>query len=86
MTTPLETMEWLDLQFRARANEDGEAHTAQDADQVEAARRAFGAMLPALIVAESFMSGFEGDETQEGIAGNLATIRAAIAAAEGREG
>jgi hypothetical protein len=39
------------------------------------------AMVAGLTLAEAFMAGFEGDETQEGIAGNLATIRAAIALA-----
>lgn len=52
MASSTETMEWLDLQFRTRANEDGEAHTSQDADQVEKARRAFGSMLAALRLAE----------------------------------
>lgn len=41
------------------------------------------AMLAALQWAESFVSGFEDDELQEGINGNLAMIRAAIAVALG---
>ena len=40
-------------------------------------------MLAALHLAESFMSGFEGDEMQEGIDGKLDTLRAAIAKATG---
>ncbi|MBB5040836.1 hypothetical protein [Shinella fusca] len=36
-------------------------------------------VLSALKVAEEFMSGFEGDEMQDGIDGKLAIIRAAIA-------
>jgi len=40
------------------------------------------ALLEALKQAESFMCGFECDELQEGIGERLATIRAAIAAAE----
>lgn len=39
--------------------------------------------LNALSKAERFMSGFEDDETQEGIAENLAEIRAAIAVLKG---
>lgn len=41
-------------------------------------------MLAELRKAESFISGFEGDETQEGISDLLAGIRAAIAKAGGR--
>jgi hypothetical protein len=41
-------------------------------------------MYQALQLAEDFMSGFEGDDTQESIADKLATIRAALAKAEGR--
>lgn len=41
-------------------------------------------MLPALRKAESFISGFEDDETQVGIPELLAEIRTAITAAEGR--
>lgn len=40
------------------------------------------ALLEALKLAESFMAGFEGDERQDGIDERLATIRAAILAAE----
>lgn len=40
------------------------------------------ALLAALKLAESFMAGFEDDEAQEGINDRLATIRAALAAAE----
>lgn len=40
------------------------------------------ALLAALKIAESFMAGFEGDEMQDGIDERLATIRAAMAAAE----
>lgn len=39
-------------------------------------------MLDALRLAESFITGFEGDELQDGIDERLATIRAAIAKAE----
>jgi hypothetical protein len=39
------------------------------------------AMLVALAIAEDFMSGFEDDEMQEGMAEKMAQIRAAIAAA-----
>lgn len=48
------------------------------------ARRAAAApaLLAALKLAESFMAGFEDDELQDGINDRLATIRAAIAAAE----
>lgn len=42
------------------------------------------AMLGALRRAESFISGFEGDELQEGIDEMLAGIRGAIAEAEGK--
>lgn len=42
------------------------------------------AHLAALRTAEAFMSGFEGDELQDGIDARLAEIRAAIALAEGR--
>lgn len=41
-------------------------------------------VLSALKMAENFMSGFEGDELQDGIDEKLAQIRAAIAKAEGR--
>ena len=41
------------------------------------------AMLAALEIAERFISGFEGDDMQEGIDANLAAVRAAIAAARG---
>jgi hypothetical protein len=40
-------------------------------------------LLAALRLAEGFVSGFEGDETQEGIDALLGTIRAAIASATG---
>lgn len=40
-------------------------------------------VVEALEVAEGFMSGFEGDETQEGIDGMLTKIREAIKKAEG---
>ena len=40
-------------------------------------------LLAALRLAERFLSGFEGDETQEGIDALLGTIRAAIASATG---
>lgn len=39
-------------------------------------------LLAALRLAESFMAGFEDNEAQDGINDRLATIRAAIAAAE----
>lgn len=38
-------------------------------------------LLAALLAAESFMAGFEGDELQEGIDEKLDAIRAALAAA-----
>lgn len=41
-------------------------------------------LLAALLIAEEFISGFEDDEAQEGMAAKLGTIRAAIAKAEGR--
>lgn len=44
------------------------------------------AMLEALRWAESFASGFEDDDAQEGIGDALAMIRAAIAAATGESG
>lgn len=47
------------------------------------AESAAPAMLAALQWAESFVSGFEDDELQEGIDDNLSMIRAAIAAALG---
>ena len=56
-------------------------------DYVEPIVRAANAhddMLTALRSAESFISGFEGDEVQEGIDELLAGIRGAIAKAEGR--
>ena len=40
-------------------------------------------MLAALAIAEAFMSGFEDDEMQEGMAEKMAQIRAAIAKAGG---
>jgi hypothetical protein len=40
-------------------------------------------LLAALRLAEGFVSGFEGDETQEGIDALLGTLRAAIASATG---
>ena len=40
-------------------------------------------LLAALRLAERFLSGFEGDETQEGIDALLGTMRAAIASATG---
>lgn len=40
-------------------------------------------LLAALRLAERFVSGFEGDETQEGIDALLGTMRAAIASATG---
>jgi hypothetical protein len=38
-------------------------------------------LLAALVIAERFMAGFEGDELQEGIDGMITTVRAAIALA-----
>lgn len=43
-----------------------------------------GSVLTALRSAESFISGFEGDELQEGVREKLTMIRAAIIKAEGR--
>lgn len=40
-------------------------------------------LLEALLIAESFMAGFEDDESQEGIQDNLRQIRAALAKATG---
>lgn len=37
----------------------------------------------ALIIAEAFMSGFEGDEAQEGLDAKLVTVRAALSAIKG---
>lgn len=54
----------------------GEA-IAPDARLMAAAPR----LLAALAIAEDFMSGFEDDETQEGMAAKMAEIRAAIATA-----
>lgn len=82
MTTPVETMEWLDLQFRARADEDGEAHTAQDAEQVETARRAFGAALEAL---HELLGLYHSGKTWAPEDHPVVRAHAAIAAAEGRE-
>jgi len=42
-------------------------------------------LLAALEIAEGFISGFEGDELQEGVDWMLSTIRAAIAKAEGAQ-
>jgi hypothetical protein len=41
-------------------------------------------LLHALKVAEAFMAGFEGDETQDGVDALLGQTRSAIAQAEGR--
>jgi len=53
------------------------------ARETRAARATVNAMLAALERAEGFISGFEDDDTQEGIGEMLATVRAAIARAEG---
>jgi hypothetical protein len=50
--------------------------TIEAARQVEMTKR--DTLLAALKIAEDFMSGFEGDELQEGIDDKLAQIRAAI--------
>lgn len=47
-------------------------------------RERSGDLQEALRIAESFMSGFEGDEMQAGIELKLATVRDALAKAEGR--
>jgi hypothetical protein len=47
------------------------------------AERAGPDLLAALRLAEGFVSGFEGDETQEGIDALLGALRAAIASATG---
>lgn len=47
-SSPLNTMDWLNSQFRDRANEDPATHTELDAAQVAQAKRAFLAMLAAL--------------------------------------
>lgn len=85
MTTPLETMGWLSVQFKDRAKDDPENHTETDSKEVDAAKSAFEALLAALRTAESFISGFEGDEMQDGVDEMLATIRGAIAKAEGKD-
>ncbi|NEI71005.1 hypothetical protein GR212_15610 [Rhizobium lusitanum] len=48
MANPLNTMEWLAAQFRARANDDPDDHTEKDADEVDEAKACFIAMLAAL--------------------------------------
>lgn len=51
-------------------------------DALAAAAALIESQTAALVLAESFMAGFEGDEMQDGIDEKLATIRAAIAKAE----
>lgn len=48
MTSPSETMGWLAIQFRDRANDADELNTEEDARQVEAAKAAFDALLVAV--------------------------------------
>jgi hypothetical protein len=60
----------------------GAAHCYVEIDEKELVGGAD--MLSELRKAESFISGFEGDDLQEGIAELLAGIRGAVAKAEGR--
>ena len=53
------------------------------ARELKEARETVAAMLEALERAESFISGFEGDETQDGIGELIDAARAAIAKARG---
>ena len=53
------------------------------ARETRAARVSVSAMLAALERAEGFISGFEDDDTQEGVTDMLAAIRVAIAKAKG---
>jgi len=53
------------------------------ARETRAARVSVSAMLAALDRAEAFISGFEDDNTQEGVTEMLAAIRAALANAKG---
>jgi hypothetical protein len=53
------------------------------ARETRAARVSVSAMLAALERAEGFISGFEDDNTQEGVTEMLAAIRAALAKAKG---
>jgi hypothetical protein len=55
----------------------GESETAANARLIAAAPD----LLEALIMAELFMLGFDGDETQEGMSSKFVQIRAAIAKA-----
>lgn len=48
MANMVETLNWLAVQFRDRANDDPAEHTEQDASQVEAARETAFEMLAAL--------------------------------------
>lgn len=58
---------------RVQVDEDDAEQTANLAKVIAAPR-----LFSALQIAEAFMSGFEDDECQEGMAGKLATIRAAL--------
>lgn len=53
------------------------------ARETRAARVSVSAMLAALDRAEAFISGFEDDDTQEGVTEMLAAIRVALAKAKG---
>jgi len=53
------------------------------ARETRAARVSVSDLLEALERAEGFISGFEDDETQEGVTEMLAAIRAALAKAKG---
>lgn len=69
---------WIDADGRRIADVWAQlGSTAANARLIAAAP----ALLTALTIAEDFMSGFEDDETQEGMAAKMAEIRAAIAAA-----
>jgi hypothetical protein len=52
-------------------------------DELLHVKRVNAELLAALEIAEAFMSGFEGDETQETIDEDLTAVRAAIKAARG---
>lgn len=96
MTTPIETLNWLAEQFRDRASETREQHTETDASEVEAAMEWGKAALAALRAAETQLAEvvdcYSPDTIPEDVAtcqpftDALATVRAAIARAEGREG
>lgn len=86
----LSPMPWkaLDVLCRAELIQDANGRdlvmrqdgaTISDMQLMAAARELYRALL----IAESFMAGFEGDESQHGIDDHLAAIREAIKKAEG---